>query len=152
MEQAMEHSDESPANMLAVRPQSTDVGYCKPPVHSRFQPGQSGNPSGRTKGSQNLKTLFHKILKEEVSLRDGSDVRKVSKAEAVLRRVVVDALKGDQRSMATMFRLAEQTGQFEDQGNPIGRIERVIVSWKAPGSESDTAIPGLSQINRDDEP
>jgi hypothetical protein len=31
-------------------------------VHSRFKPGQSGNPKGRAKGSKNLKTLFHKIL------------------------------------------------------------------------------------------
>lgn len=25
------------------------VGYCKPPVHTRFQPGKSGNPAGRPK-------------------------------------------------------------------------------------------------------
>ena len=27
-----------------------DVGYKKPPVHSRFKQGQSGNSSGRPKG------------------------------------------------------------------------------------------------------
>jgi hypothetical protein len=26
------------------------VGYRKPPVHSRFKKGQSGNPRGRPKG------------------------------------------------------------------------------------------------------
>jgi Family of unknown function (DUF5681) len=25
------------------------VGYCRPPTHSRFKPGHSGNPSGRPK-------------------------------------------------------------------------------------------------------
>src|SRR5215213_10108213 len=90
------------------------IGYKNPPVHSRFKPGQSGNPSGRAKGSQNLKTLFHKILKEEVSLREGSDVRKVTKAEAVMRGLVIGALKGDTRSLGTLFRLAEQTGQFDE--------------------------------------
>lgn len=117
------------------------VGYKRPPVASRFKPGQSGNPSGRAKGSQNLKTLFDKILKEEVSLREGSDVRKVSKAEALMRGLVVGALKGDTRNLLTLFRLAEQTGQFDEPGQPIGRIQRVIVSWKAPGVEEE--IPGI---------
>ena len=32
------------------------VGYRKPPVHTRFKPGQSGNPKGRPKGPRNLAT------------------------------------------------------------------------------------------------
>ena len=90
------------------------VGYGNPPEHSRFKKGQSGNPSGRAKGSQNLKTIFNKVLREEVSLREGSEVRKVTKAEAVVRGMVVGALKGDQRHLAMLFRLAEQTGQLQD--------------------------------------
>jgi hypothetical protein len=125
------------------------VGYKRPPVHSRFKPGQSGNPSGRAKGSQNLKTLFHRILKEEVSLREGSDVRKITKAEAIMRGLVIGALKGDTRSIGTLFRLAEQTGQFEDPNDPITRIERVIVSWKAPGAEDEPELPGNRQACRD---
>src|SRR3954464_11748254 len=97
-----------------VVPLARTVGYKRPPVHTRFKPGQSGNPSGRAKGSQNFKTLFHKILKEEVSLREGSHVRKVSKAEALMRGLVISALKGDHRSTGTLFRFAEQTGQFEE--------------------------------------
>ena len=91
-----------------------EVGYRRPPVHSRFQPGQSGNPKGRPKGSPNLQTLVSKILNEQVSLREGQEVRKVSKAEAVLRGLVIAALKGDQRSVVTLFRIAEQCGEFGD--------------------------------------
>jgi hypothetical protein len=124
------------------------VGYKRPPVKSRFKPGQSGNPSGRAKGSQNFKTLFNKILNEEVSLREGSDVRRVSKAEALMRSLVVGALKGDTRSLGTLFRFAEQAGQFEEPGEPIGCIRRVIVSWKPPGAD-DGRIAGNSEISRD---
>src|SRR6185437_2958690 len=94
--------------------QTNAVGYKRPPVHSRFKPGQSGNPSGRPKGSQNFKTLFEKVLKEQVSLREGADVRKVSKAEAIMRALVVSALKGESRSIGTLFRFAEQAGHLKD--------------------------------------
>ena len=90
------------------------VGYCKPPLHSRFQPGQSGNPSGRVKGSKNLKTLFHQILNEQIPLQDGTQSRTVTKAEALMRRLVIGALKGDSRSLMTLMRIAEQTGEFAD--------------------------------------
>ena len=124
-----EHSYRAPAK----------VGYGCPPVHSQFKPGQSGNPSGRAKGGQNLKTLFNKILIEEVSLREGAGVKKVSKAEAVLRGVVLGALKGDPRSMAMLLRLAEQAGGFEDQRGEITKIERVIVNWQHPEETAEQA-------------
>ena len=115
------------------------VGYRNPPVHTRFKPGQSGNPSGRPKGGQNLKTIFNKVLDEEVSLREGSEVKKVSKAEALVRGMVVGALKGDQRNLLMLFRVAEQTGQFDDEkGSDITEIRRVIVRWKGDGDETET--------------
>jgi hypothetical protein len=113
------------------------IGYCRPPVHGQFKPGQSGNPSGRAKGSQNLKTLFNKVLDEEISLRDGADVKKITKAEAVVRGVVVGALKGDPRNVAILFRLAEQAGQFQDASSDITEIRRVIVRWQ--GDKDDEA-------------
>jgi hypothetical protein len=59
--------------------------------------------------------LFQKVLKEEVSLRDGERVKKVSKAEAVIRSIVVGALKGDSRCLGMLLRVAESTGEFEDK-------------------------------------
>ena len=39
-----------------------EVGYARPPLHSRFRPGQSGNPAGRRKGAHNLGTDVQRIL------------------------------------------------------------------------------------------
>src|SRR3954453_1797828 len=102
------------------------VGYKRPPIHTRFQAGKSGNPSGRPKGSQNLRTIFQKVMKEKVSLREGSDVRKVSKAEAILRGMVISAMKGDSKSAAAVLRLAEQTGDFAGENRQINKKEGVI--------------------------
>jgi hypothetical protein len=84
---------------MTTEPTTSDyeVGYGRPPVHSRFKPGVSGNPSGRPKGTPNLKTLFNRILKEEVSLREGAEVRKVTKAEALMRGLVLDQLPAIRR-------------------------------------------------------
>jgi hypothetical protein len=127
---------------------ATAVGYRRPPVDNQFKPGQSGNPTGRAKGSRNLKTLFQKILREEVSLREGAEIKKISKAEAIMRGVVVGALRGDTRSLAILFRLAEQAGEFEEPADRMTRIERVIVSWKEPDS---APIPGSREISRDEQ-
>jgi hypothetical protein len=116
------------------------IGYGCPPEHSQFKPGQSGNPSGRAKGSQNFKTLFNKILNEEISLREGSDVKKLSKAEAIVRGVVISALKGDARNVAILFRLAEQVGQFEEPTSGITQIQRVIVRWQGDKDEEADAV------------
>lgn len=127
------------------------VGYRQPPLHTRFKPGVSGNPSGRRKGSQNLKTLFHKILNEEVALRDGEGARKITKAEAIMRSLIVGALKGDGRSIGTLFRLAEQSGEFEDPSSSVDRIHRIIVDWGSnppPPEGEPSAFPGHRDINK----
>jgi hypothetical protein len=142
---------------VPVRQPGYEVGYRRPPVRTRFKPGVSGNPSGRPKGSPNLQTLFNKILKEQVSLREGAEVRKVSKAEAILRGLVVGAMKGDQRSVMTLFRIAEQTGQFDQ---PVAPVSRIVVSWlsdkhrEADGLADDDgrgrkALPANSKLNRE---
>ena len=43
-----------------------EVGYRKPPMHTRFKPGQFGNPRGRPKGTKNLKTDLQEELGEKM--------------------------------------------------------------------------------------
>jgi Family of unknown function (DUF5681) len=41
------------------------VGYCRPPEHTRFGQGQSGNPNGRPKSTLNLATVLERKLREK---------------------------------------------------------------------------------------
>src|SRR5947209_3388193 len=126
----MRECDEADADK-ALNRSDYAVGFCRSPLHTRFKPGISGNPSGRAKGSQNFKTLLDRILKEEIPLLDGDRSRKVTKAEAITRRLVIGALKGDSRSMLALFKLAEQTGEFEEAPVQYSVIERIIVDSPA---------------------
>ena len=52
-------------------PGDYDVGRCKPPAHSRFKPGQSGNTKGRPPKRRNLKTDLINELGTRIRVRDG---------------------------------------------------------------------------------
>jgi hypothetical protein len=81
------------------------VGYRKPPARTRFQPGQSGNPNGRPKGSVNLKTDLRSELSEQIRIREGERSLKVSKQRAMLKALVAKALKGDPRAANVVLTL-----------------------------------------------
>jgi hypothetical protein len=124
------------------------VGYKRPPEHSRFQPGRSGNPSGRPKDSKNFKTLLRQILNEQISLQDGVNSRKVSKREAITRRLIIGAMKGDSRDLHALFKLAEQTGEFDDARNS-DNLE-VVVRWMSDAPlPAEKRFPVISQLNRE---
>ena len=98
-----------------------EVGYCKPPRHTQFKPGQSGNPRGRPKGTKNLKTDLIEELGERIVIREGDQPKKVSKQRAIVKSLVTRTLNGDTRAAnlitSMMLRLldtGEGTPEVED--------------------------------------
>lgn len=81
------------------------VGYGKPPVHSRFQPGQSGNPRGRPKGTRNLESDLRDELKERILVREGAGERRISKQRALVKSLTAKAIKGDARAATVLLNM-----------------------------------------------
>ncbi|QGX98549.1 hypothetical protein EI983_09780 [Roseovarius faecimaris] len=70
------------------------IGYGKPPRHSRFRKGQSGNPRGRPKGKK-AGIPYETVLGQMVTLRDGGQERRITAAEAFLLQLSKQGLEGD---------------------------------------------------------
>ena len=70
-----------------------DLG--KPPQHSRFRKGLSGNPKGRPKVRRNLATVLERTLQEKVVIKENGVRRTVTKLEAAVKQLVNKAASGD---------------------------------------------------------
>ncbi len=93
-----------------------EVGYKKPPKHTRFKRGQSGNPRGRPKGSRNLKTELAEELQELISVREGGTRRTISKQRAMLKGLTAKAVQGDARAANLLLNLVLRLlSQDEDE-------------------------------------
>jgi hypothetical protein len=92
------------------------VGKYRPPVHTRWQPGQSGNPSGRPKGRLNVDTEIKQFLRnKKITIRDGEIERKLSLPAANILAHAVKGAKGDVRSTALFLNYLDQKGLLEEE-------------------------------------
>ena len=76
-----------------------DVGYAKPPREHQFQPGQSGNPSGRPKGSINPRQMLLRIAKERVTVTERGKKKRISRLELAAKQLWNKAVQGDLRAV-----------------------------------------------------
>jgi hypothetical protein len=102
--------------VLSDNTRDYDIGYGKPPRHSRFQKGQSGNPRGRPSGSKNLSTLLSEALNEPVIVTENGKRRKISKRQAVITQLVNQSAKGDWRAAKILLDIVHDIeGRTEPQ-------------------------------------
>jgi Family of unknown function (DUF5681) len=82
------------------------VGYRRPPVGTRFRPGQSGNPRGRPKGARNLSTVIAAALSERVAVNENGRRRRITKLEAAVKQLVNRAASGEARATQLLLALS----------------------------------------------
>jgi Family of unknown function (DUF5681) len=92
-----------------------EVGYKRPPRHSRFKPGQSGNPKGRPKGTPNHRITVNRVLNEKVVVHEGNKTRSVGKFEAMVQAQMVKAMKGDARAAGMILNLIKGAGLLSEE-------------------------------------
>ncbi len=90
------------------------VGYAKPPVHTRFPKGQSGNPRGKKKGLKGLKAVVSAVFQEKVAIRTPRGIKKVTKLDALVQKLMNDALTGNGSAVMHIVRLAKEAGLTQE--------------------------------------
>jgi len=131
------------------------VGYKRPPRHSRFQPGRSGNQRGKQKGVRNLGSDVKRTLEVPVRLNEQGRARRVSTQEAALLRLREKALKGDPRSLDRLLELAKifnNSAAVESVGDEaLAAEDQAILDAYAeevrsrPPSGAITVRPGVAE-------
>jgi hypothetical protein len=103
-------------------PDTYAVGYGRPPLHSRFKRGQSGNTKGRQKQSRNMRTVLQQVLSEDMQIREGGRVRRMPAFEALVRTTLSRAFKGDPKAMASLLVLVRHCGYGADHDAPAAEL------------------------------
>ncbi|MGD9710810.1 MAG: DUF5681 domain-containing protein [Thermomicrobiales bacterium] len=140
-------SDEPPT------PHDYPVGRCKTPEHSRYKPGQSGNPKGRPKGSRNLKTEFNEEMNERVEITENGKTRRPTKRRIVVKSAIIKAGKGNVTAQRNVLELdLKLNGIPEDKiAIPLSPAEQALVDRMNALLASDHMDPpeGGVQDNKD---
>jgi hypothetical protein len=120
-------------------------GNKKPPLHSRFKQGKSGNPSGRTKGRTNFDTTLLKEFYKPVSATINGKPIKVTNDKLFAASLVNDGItKGPQSKLQLADRVepAEARGAAEAEVRKQPEAEKPF-SWTV---EQDKMYQELSVI------
>src|SRR5712671_2327968 len=120
-----------------------EVGYGKPPRHTRFTKGQSGNPRGRPPGAKNLKTLLSEALNEPVIVTENGGHRKITKREAIVTQLVNRSATADLRAIKILLDiLRDIEGQTEPASPETSAFtaadEKVIEQLRARFAKAET--------------
>lgn len=117
-----------------------EVGYKKPPEHSRWKPGQSGNPKGRPKKVKDFEKLLDIELSRTLRITEGGRQVALTKRELILKTLVNDALKGNLRALKMLlpFIVKQQTVEgFEPDAADREALQQLLGQFQREDNEGE---------------
>lgn len=156
--------------MARTRTPSYTVGYKRPPVHTRFQRGQSGNPGGRPRrtpepdppsdlAGEDAQLL--RIMREEVGVNIDGQSRRITRREALERVLIEQAMAGDLRALKLVLEREARASAIEARAEadserlaePLRTISNLILEaaregrWPQPDEAAVGGDPAPCQAD-----
>jgi hypothetical protein len=117
-----------------------EVGYKKPPKHTRFQPGVSGNPKGKPRKNTTLQEEVKTILSTRVPVTMGGKKIYVTKRQLLLEQIINGAINKDARMMRLaipLLSLADDAPEFEILPDDEKALRMLLKKFNDDGSEKN---------------
>jgi hypothetical protein len=105
-----------------------DVGYARPPQHTRFKRGLSGNPFGRPPKKPDFYTELTRVLHDTVTIIVEGEPQQVTVQQALLFRLRDQALRGEVWAGKLLQKVVDA---MPDGGSLYDDIEREVHMFKA---------------------
>jgi hypothetical protein len=111
------------------------VGYGKPPMHTRWKKGQSGNPRGRPKGVGDFKNDLFAELAQVIQITEGGKAKRITKQRALVKALTTSSIKGDTRAanilIALCARVIEANPELRAEHGPSAADQKIVADHLA---------------------
>src|SRR6267143_2055177 len=104
------------------------VGPDRPPVHTRFKKGQSGNPGGRS--TKSLPALLAAALNETVVVTIDGRRRTITKREAIVTQMVDKSASADLRATKMLIDMMKDVEHKAGDPAPPPELRRLAEADK----------------------
>ena len=107
------------------------IGRGRPPKHTQWKPGESGNRSGRRKGDRSCRDYLKQELDALISVRENGKTITLTRRKAFVKAVVNGAIQGDRQDEKILMMFEKPEGDAHQSGG----LEIIDV-------DSEDEIPG----------
>ena len=89
-------------------PRDYEVGYCRPPIGSRFKKGNNANPNGRPGKPKDLASLLKRALDRRATFVEHGTRRRLTKREIVIAQLVEKCAGADLRATKLLLDMLQK--------------------------------------------
>jgi Family of unknown function (DUF5681) len=101
------------------------VGFGRPPKHTRFGKGKSGNPRGRPKGTLNVATTLRSALSAKVKVTERGRSKIMTKLDIAIQQQTNKAANGDGQALKLLSQLLREAA---NEGSGTKKSNIIVIS------------------------
>jgi hypothetical protein len=129
-----------------------EVGYGKPPKHSRFRKGQSGNSAGRPKGSINIQSEMKRLLVRKTEIKVNGAIQRIPRSRVLCLALIQKGMAGDVRAISKIIDIAGPETADELKATAASLTSADLDLLRRALAREDEANSGAASSSTPDEP